>query len=35
MKDSDNNTTLPEIINTIDFGNNNEDLNDYYDNFYN
>ena len=33
---SDNNTTSPENDNTIDFSkNNNEDLNDYYDNFYN
>ena len=34
MKDSDN-TILPENANTINFSNDNDDILDYYDNFYN
>ena len=34
LKDN-NNIKSSENINSIDFSNNNEELNDYYDNFYN
>jgi len=34
MNDSDNINSY-EIINSIDFCNNNEELEDYYNNFYN
>jgi len=34
MKDRDN-TNSPENTNYIDLYNNNEELSDYYDNFYN
>ena len=34
LKNNDN-TNLSENINSIDFSNNTEDLDDYYDNFYN